>query len=105
MATGRRRTATQHERGASGSARRARVLGHLSSDWYWEQDAELRFTRVEVNSNEVSEAALAELLIGKRRWETGIETEGGWSAHRAQLRKRRPFRDLLAWRALEDGTR
>ena len=105
MATGRRRTATQHERGARGSARRARVLGHLSSDWYWEQDAELRFTRVEVNSNEVSEAALAELLIGKRRWETGIETEGGWSAHRAQLRKRRPFRDLLAWRVLEDGTR
>ena len=56
------------------------ALAHLSSDWYWEQDQNLRFTRVEVNSDAISEKQLARLLIGKVRWDTGIETEGGWMA-------------------------
>ncbi|HEY6820795.1 MAG TPA: PAS domain S-box protein [Burkholderiales bacterium] len=94
--------------GRKGGIRRARAvpsLGHLSSDWYWEQDRNLRFTRVEVNSAAISEKRLARLLIGKTRWDTGIETEGGWGAHRAALERREPFRDLVAWRTFEDGSR
>src|SRR5437764_3628238 len=81
------------------------VIGGLTSDWYWEQDAELRFTRVQLRSGERVEQALAERIIGKRRWETGIEIEGGWDAHRALLDARQPFRDVLMWRELEDGSR
>jgi diguanylate cyclase (GGDEF)-like protein/PAS domain S-box-containing protein len=79
---------------------------NLSSDWYWEQDADLRFTHVQIG-DEVppEELALAKNLIGLRRWETGIEVEGGWQAHRALLEARKPFRDVLMWRAMEDGSR
>ena len=35
------------ERAVRESEARLRALTHLSSDWYWEQDAEFRFTRLE----------------------------------------------------------
>ena len=57
------------------------LLG-FSSDWYWEQDTDLKFTRVEVRNDAAAEQALAQRLIGKRRWETGVEIEDGWDAHR-----------------------
>ena len=44
-------------------------------------------------------------ILGKQRWETGIEIEGGWDAHRAMLEARAPFRDVLMWRTLPDGAR
>jgi hypothetical protein len=40
----------------------------LTSDWYWEQDAELRFTRVEVRNDAGAEQTLARRLIGNKRW-------------------------------------
>ena len=44
-------------------------------------------------------------ILGKKRWETGVEIEGGWEAHRALLESRAPFRDVLMWRNLPDGAR
>ena len=87
------------------SVRSRAVVPGLSADWYWEQDAELRFSRVQVRSGDPAEQALAERIIGKRRWETGIEIEGGWDEHKAILRARQPFRDVLMWRELDDGSR
>jgi diguanylate cyclase (GGDEF)-like protein/PAS domain S-box-containing protein len=98
------RRSTRPARKSTRSASRAVVPG-LSNDWYWEQDADLRFTRVQVRSGDPVEQALAERIIGKRRWETGIEIEGGWDEHRALLKARQPFRDILMWRELEDGGR
>src|SRR3990170_3779123 len=80
------------------------LLG-LTSDWYWEQDAELRFTRVEVRNDDAAEQERAQRLLGKMRGETGIEIEGGWDAHRAMLEARAPFRDVLMWRTFPDGAR
>jgi len=77
----------------------------LTSDWYWEQDAELRFTRVDMRGDASADQSLAQNLIGKRRWETGIEIEGGWDAHRVMLEERAPFRDVLMWRTFPDGAR
>ena len=77
----------------------------LTSDWYWEQDAELRFTRVEVRNDAAAEQGLAQRILGKKRWETGVEIEGGWDAHRAVLESRAAFRDVLMWRNLPDGAR
>ena len=81
------------------------ALSGLSRDWYWEQNAELRFTRVDVQIGTPGEQALARKILGKKRWETGIEVEGGWDAHRALLQARAPFRDLLMWRDFDDGSR
>src|SRR4051812_20274356 len=80
-------------------------LPNLSSDWYWEQDADLRFTRVEVRSGDLVEQALADRILGRKRWETGIEIEGGWDEHRALVEARGSFRDVLMWRELDDGNR
>ena len=79
------------------------VVRELSRDWYWEQDASLHFTRVDAHG--AAEQALATTIVGKKRWETGIEVEGGWEAHRAVLEARAPFRDVLMWRRLDDGSR
>jgi diguanylate cyclase (GGDEF)-like protein/PAS domain S-box-containing protein len=81
------------------------VFHDLPADWYWEQDAELRFSKVEVRNGAPAEQALAARILGKKRWETGIDIEGGWDAHRAALEARQPFRDVLMWRTFEDGSR
>jgi diguanylate cyclase (GGDEF)-like protein/PAS domain S-box-containing protein len=89
---------------AAAAAPHYSLLG-LTSDWYWEQDAELRFTRVQARSDAAAEQALARRILGKARWETGVEIEGGWEAHRALLEARAPFNDVLMWRNLPDGGR
>jgi diguanylate cyclase (GGDEF)-like protein/PAS domain S-box-containing protein len=86
-------------------ARPARALINLSSDWYWELDAALRFTRIVAHNRTPAEQARLDEVIGKRRWETGFEAEGGWDAHRKTLEARKPFRDLVTWRILADGSR
>ena len=82
------------------SEARFRSLVELSSDWYWEQDEELRFTRFEGRSG-----GRAELAIGRRRWEIpGLAPlSGSWQEHRATLEARRPFRDFEYGRQGTDG--
>ena len=92
------------------SAKRGRAVARsvfydLPADWYWEQDAELRFSKIESNRRDPAEEALVRRQIGKRRWETGVEIEGGWESHQALLEARQPFRDVLMWRTFEDGSR
>src|SRR5262245_23673481 len=84
----------------------ARSIFHdLPADWYWEQDASLRFTKIEPRNDNPAERELARRQLGKTRWDTGIEIEGGWDAHRAMLDARKPFSDVLMWRIFEDGSR
>ncbi len=45
----------------------------------------------------------ARALVGKSRWEAGLEVEGGWAAHRALLEARASFREVLMWRERADG--
>ena len=82
---------------------RFRSLTHLSSDWFWEQDAEYRFTRLEGLKVSGGDPLLGERLLGTKRWESGLEIEGGWDAHRALLEARKPFHDVLMWRTMSDG--
>jgi len=98
------RSSARRQPAAAAPASHFSFLG-LTSDWYWEQDAELRFTRVEVRKDSATEQGLAQRILGKKRWETGVEIEGGWDAHRAMLEARAPFRDVLMWRNLPDGAR
>src|SRR5258706_12387684 len=84
----------------------ARSLFHdLPADWYWEQNAELRFTKIDSNRRDPVEETLVRRQIGKRRWETGVEIEGGWESHQALLEAHQPFRDVLMWRTFDDGSR
>jgi diguanylate cyclase (GGDEF)-like protein/PAS domain S-box-containing protein len=89
------------------SEARFRALTDLSSDWYWETDAEFRFTRIEGRFVEGGESLAGENALGKRRWETGLEIEHprGWQGHLEALREHRPFRDLILCRTSPDGER
>ena len=85
------------------SEARFRALTHLSSDWYWEKDAELRYTRMEGRHEKAK--SIQNSFVGKRPWETELEviTDGGWQAHRSVLDAREPFRDVVMFRELADG--
>ena len=86
------------------SEARFRSLIELSTDWYWELDAEFRFARVEIKDTNHDSMTHADSDIGKRPWETEIEAEGGWEKHRELLTTHRSFHDLVTYRARPDGT-
>ena len=77
------------------SEERFRSLTQLSSDWYWEQDAEfgLKFMSRRMGEKTGLDAAA---YIGRKRWDQPALnlTEADWAAHRAQLERHEPFRDF-----------
>ena len=87
------------------SAARFRALTELSSDWYWEQDENLRFTYLSSQTHDLTGYS-SESSIGKTRWElAGITPmSSSWSEHQAVLAARRPFRDFECSRVASDGT-
>src|SRR6185503_2232111 len=73
------------------------------SDWYWEQDVELRF--VGTAGRSALRAGISEAdHLGKRRWELPrTEILGqSWDEHRAALASRASFRDLMLSRTAPD---
>jgi diguanylate cyclase (GGDEF)-like protein/PAS domain S-box-containing protein len=77
------------------SEQRFRQLVSMSSDWYWEQDAQLRFTMITGGFTEKSGVAVQGLL-GKTRWEYVpglLESEAG-RAHMAAMQAHEPFANL-----------
>jgi diguanylate cyclase (GGDEF)-like protein/PAS domain S-box-containing protein len=92
------------ERAQRESEDRFRSLTELSADWYWEQDAELRF--ISTGGHDKARGGItAAQHDGLRRWELpGTEPlEGDWAAHQAQLEARQPFRDFMLKRRGNDG--
>lgn len=77
------------------SESRFRGLTELSSDWYWEQDTEFRFTRFD-GALKAGREKTGSGSIGKTRWENGAlnMTEADWAAHRAVLEAHQVFREL-----------
>jgi diguanylate cyclase (GGDEF)-like protein/PAS domain S-box-containing protein len=82
---------------------RFRSLAQVSADWYWEMDAAYAITRLEGRGVTGGDAEFARRQIGLRLWESGMEVEGGWDAHRALLEGRRPFYEVLMWRPTSDA--
>ncbi|MDK6076888.1 EAL domain-containing protein [Massilia varians] len=83
------------ERALQQSEQRFRQLVSMSSDWYWEQDRDLRFTMVTGGFTEKAGVAV-EKVLGKTRWEyvpSLLETEDG-RAHIAQVKAHEPFANL-----------
>ena len=78
------------------SERRWRSLADLSSDWYWEQDAEFRLVHLSGEIEHKNAAGLGNLQMGTRRWELPVTnlTEADWRAHRAVCEAHLPYRDF-----------
>ncbi|HTP74707.1 MAG TPA: EAL domain-containing protein [Burkholderiaceae bacterium] len=73
------------------SEQRFKSLVELSSDWYWELDAELRYTTF--GGPGMEEAA--QWLLGHLAWELpGAENDVRWAELRARLERREAFRDI-----------
>jgi diguanylate cyclase (GGDEF)-like protein len=83
---------------------RLKVLFKFSSDWYWEQDNNYRFTLFTQNSTD-GERIPANERIGKTRWELAYigMTECQWDEHRAVLHARQPFNDFILKRVDTNG--
>jgi PAS domain S-box-containing protein len=85
------------------SEQRFRDFAESASDWFWEQDEQLRFTYVS-EPVEKSGVAIAAHL-GKTRREVvsmGV-TEEQWQAHQAELGARRPFQNFRFVRFARSG--
>jgi len=86
------------------SEERFRSLTGLSSDWFWEQDEQFRFTSVS-RGIEAAVGVKPEELVGKARWDTeliGVSQEDV-DAHKAVLEAHKPFKDFEYGRRAAGG--
>ncbi|MFC7407594.1 EAL domain-containing protein [Hydrogenophaga atypica] len=84
------------------SEARFRSLTQLSTDWYWEQDEQYRYTRIEGRS---VQQWYPEAYEGKTLWELPNHnlSEAEWAAFRALLERREEFRRFEVLRRWPDG--
>jgi PAS domain S-box-containing protein len=84
--------------------RALRDFAELSSDWFWEQDAEFRFTRFFGLSTELLRRKQVD-FIGRRRWDmpiSGISADQ-LAEHIATYERHEPFRNFIYEVPGEDG--
>lgn len=74
------------------SQTRFKALTELSSDWYWEQDANFRFTQVNTQSSETP----SDLFLGKARWELPLPDNAldPMQGHRRVAENHEPYRNF-----------
>jgi len=77
------------------SEARFRALTELSSDWYWEQDAQFRFVRLD-GGPQTTRRLPEDNYLGVTRWETDAQgvSQAQWAAHRAVLQAHETFHDF-----------
>ena len=77
------------------SENRFRDFSQSSSDWFWEMDADLRFSYFSERLQEAS-GWVADKLLGKTRQEIGISgvDADNWERHFTSLDRRESFRDF-----------
>ena len=83
------------EKALQQSEQRFRQLVSMSSDWYWEQDAQLRFTMITGGFSEKA-GILVEHLLGKTRWDyvPSLADSDSGRAHIACVKSFQPFNDF-----------
>jgi len=85
------------------SEARFRDFAEATSDWFWEQDENLRFVRFSGDGRSSEITSTTDL--GKTRHETvkaGVTPEQ-WAQHDADMAARRPFQNFRFERTLADG--
>ncbi|OYU43234.1 MAG: hypothetical protein CFE44_19515, partial [Burkholderiales bacterium PBB4] len=83
---------------------RFRALAALTSDWYWEQDADFRFVHIR-DARGVPAPMVPDNRIGMTRWElphAGV-TEAQWAEHRALLNAHQTFHEFEMQRPAKEG--
>jgi PAS domain S-box-containing protein len=87
------------------SVQRLRSLATISANWYWEQDADYRFTLFEAASDPhlLADPRLED-VIGKCRWDVpgAVPLQGSWADHRALLEMHQIFHDFEYVRAQDN---
>jgi diguanylate cyclase (GGDEF)-like protein/PAS domain S-box-containing protein len=86
------------------SEARFRALAEISSDWYWEQDAQFRFIHISDGISVIGRLLPAD-AIGKTRWalpHAGV-SESQWQQHRATLEAHQTFHEFEIQRPTHDG--
>ncbi|HEX6959228.1 MAG TPA: EAL domain-containing protein [Ferrovibrio sp.] len=73
-----------------------RDFAELASDWFWETDAEHRFTWISESSSQQTNT-LRSLYLGRRRWDIATQNNAEadqqfWDEHRRLLDRHQPFR-------------
>ena len=83
---------------------RFRALTHLSSDWYWEQDSNFRFTGI-FGDLQAKTGQANDVFLGKTRWDLPSTSPGPseWAEHRALLERHEPFKDFEISRLNAEG--
>jgi len=83
------------EQAISDNEKRLRELFEVASDWFWETDADGRFTFLSPAWSKITGQDPAE-FIGRRREEFGDRSEDpdAWRQHLALLSARKPFRNF-----------
>jgi PAS domain S-box-containing protein len=86
------------------SETRLRDFAEMASDWFWEQDADLRFTMVS-NDTPIMRRPGDRSHLGRRRTEINDTTQAPeqWAAHERTLEAREKFRDFRFGRIGGDG--
>ena len=85
------------------SEQRFRRMVEMSTDWYWEQDAQLRFIKLPGFERRDFNR---ETALGRTRWELpdlGPLPQAAWERHRAMLDRRQPFHDFVFLRRNDLG--
>ncbi len=74
-----------------------RDFAELASDWFWETDADHRFTWISESSSPHSNAMRSGFL-GRRRWDLAVQNDESdtlfWEEHRRGLDRHEPFRSF-----------
>jgi len=87
------------------SEQRFRDFAEVASDWFWEQDADLRFTYISPSVTAVTGRAVGD-IVGKARAELYPQDADDpfWIEHQRQLAAHEPFENFRYSRINPDGT-
>ena len=84
---------------------RFRALTEISSDWFWETDAEHRFTFLSIEQSLDSSIERTDIL-GRTRWELfpDSRTPQDWDDHKQTLTAHRPFQGMVTRKGWDGKT-
>lgn len=82
------------------SEARFRALTHLSTDWYWELDTRLRFSRIGGERGDLARSQAEGAALGRHPWQIGLRMAGGrsWREVAEAMRRGEPIRDVRVFR-------
>ena len=86
------------------SRQRFKHIAEIASDWFWEMDADLRFTEFSGRNYKITGYRPSD-LIGRKRGDIAAEhlDDPRWQKHFADLEARRPFQDFRYWMTTPSG--